>query len=143
IVVGEANVFVGDGGGAFIWGTVNGTRGLLDGLRNDFGLGTATQGGILCVATAPSGERATLPGVGPPPPCRQQSWVARLSSPSCLGDFNHDGDVNPDDIADFIACYFGEIGAPGSCPAADFNTIEGVNPDDIADFLAVYFSPCA
>ncbi|MGD9894464.1 MAG: hypothetical protein AB7U18_24510 [Dehalococcoidia bacterium] len=54
-------------------------------------------------------------------------------------DFNDDGDVNADDLGDFINCYFSEVGTPSSCPAADFNDDSDVNPDDLGDFINVYF----
>ncbi len=62
---------------------------------------------------------------------------------SCLSDFNLDGSVNPDDLGDFINCYFAETGTPGSCPEADFNgeVDPGVNADDLGDFINTYFGP--
>ena len=58
--------------------------------------------------------------------------------PLCTADFNADGELNPDDLADFIGCYFAEP----SCAAADFNTDAEVNPDDLADFIGAFFANC-
>jgi len=56
--------------------------------------------------------------------------------PPCIVDFNHDGSVNPDDLADYIGCYF----TIPSCSAADFNGDGTVDPDDLADYVTEYFS---
>jgi hypothetical protein len=63
-------------------------------------------------------------------------------SPACPGDFDLDGFVNPDDLADFINCFFLDVQAPGSCPNADFNHDGFRNPDDLADFITGFFTPC-
>ncbi len=52
-------------------------------------------------------------------------------------DFNQDGSVDPDDLGDFINCYF----LPG-CDRADFNHDDNVNPDDLGDFINAYFGGC-
>ncbi len=65
--------------------------------------------------------------VAPPPP-----------PPACLADFNTDGTVDPDDLADFIACYFS---AP-PCPLADVSGDGAADPDDLSDFIALFFTPC-
>ena len=57
----------------------------------------------------------------------------------CAADFDVDGSVTPDDLADFIAAYFSP--SPQS-PSADFNLDGVTDPDDLADFIARYFSPC-
>jgi len=60
-------------------------------------------------------------------------------TPPCPSDFNMDGVVDPDDLSDFIACFFG---AP-PCAGADFNGDGTADPDDLADFIAAYFGqPC-
>jgi len=63
-------------------------------------------------------------------------------APICAGDFNGDGLVNPDDLADFIGCYFAEAGAAGTCRGSDFNHDGIVNPDDLADYIGAYFGGC-
>ncbi len=55
----------------------------------------------------------------------------------CRGDFNTDGAVDPDDLADFIGAYF-----DGSSIAADFNGDNAIGPDDLADFIGAFFSGC-
>ncbi len=58
--------------------------------------------------------------------------------PSCPADFNGDGIVDPDDLADFITCYFN---IP-PCPAADFNADGATDPDDLADYITAHFAGC-
>jgi hypothetical protein len=55
----------------------------------------------------------------------------------CPADFDGSGTVDPDDLADFISCYFNP-----PCAGADFDGSGIVNPDDLADFIAAYFTPC-
>ena len=64
--------------------------------------------------------------------------VTVASPPPCRADFNADGTVNPDDLSDFITCYFT---AP-SCASADFNSDSSVDPDDLSDFITLYFGGC-
>jgi len=80
-----------------------------------------------------------------PPTC--QDWgpifladnmtVVRIPPPFCPADFNGDSLVNPDDLADYIACYFTQP----PCPAADFNADGNIDPDDLSDYIATYFGP--
>jgi len=58
--------------------------------------------------------------------------------PSCAADFNGDGTANPDDLSDYIACYFSQP----PCEAADVNNDFNVDPDDLSDFIAIYFAGC-
>jgi len=58
--------------------------------------------------------------------------------PTCPADFNADGDLNPDDLADYIGAFF-------TVPAgaqADFNGDGEVNPDDLADYIGAFFAGC-
>lgn len=57
--------------------------------------------------------------------------------PACPADFNQDGSVDPDDLGDFINCFFG---VP-PCPQADFNADGSVDPDDLGDFINTFFGP--
>ncbi|MGD9688720.1 MAG: M12 family metallo-peptidase [Phycisphaerales bacterium] len=59
------------------------------------------------------------------------------SSTTCPADFNADGNLDPDDLGDFINCFFG----PG-CASADFNGDGNVDPDDLGDFINVFFAGC-
>ncbi len=54
---------------------------------------------------------------------------------ACPADFNNDGNLDPDDLSDYIACYFQ---AP-PCPDADFNGDTSTDPDDLSDYIAAYF----
>lgn len=58
--------------------------------------------------------------------------VAEVRLP-LLTDFNGDGVVNADDLADFITAYF-----DGSL-AADFNADGVLNSDDLSDFITAFF----
>lgn len=58
--------------------------------------------------------------------------------PACAADFNSDGFVDPDDLSDYIACYFG---IP-ACPRADFNGDGHADPDDLSDYIALFFGGC-
>jgi hypothetical protein len=63
-------------------------------------------------------------------------------APVCDADFNGDGSLNPDDISDFITCFFLQVQFPGSCPQADFTADQLVNPDDLSDYIAAFFLGC-
>jgi hypothetical protein len=60
----------------------------------------------------------------------------------CAADFNADGFVNPDDLSDYITCFFLDVQFPASCPAADFNADGFRNPDDLTDFITAFFVGC-
>lgn len=68
--------------------------------------------------------------------------IRLVTLPRCPGDFSQDGDVNPDDLGDFINCYFAESATPGTCPRADFNRDGNVDPDDLGDFTNAYLGAC-
>ncbi len=53
-------------------------------------------------------------------------------------DVNRDGFMDPDDLSDYIACYF----ASPPCGFADYNCDYTVDPDDLSDYIAAYFLPC-
>jgi hypothetical protein len=66
-------------------------------------------------------------------------WFAVGDVPApCPADFDGNGLLNPDDLSDFITCYF-EL---PPCAAADFDDNQIVNPDDLSDFITAYFSGC-
>jgi cytochrome c peroxidase len=59
--------------------------------------------------------------------------------PACVADYDLSGFLTPDDLADYIACYF-------SAPACDRSDIDGngaTDPDDLADFISLFFGGCA
>jgi len=55
-----------------------------------------------------------------------------------IADFNRDGSLDPDDLADFISAFFAQ--PPGD--GADFNGDGVADPDDLADFITAYFIGC-
>jgi len=59
-------------------------------------------------------------------------------TPSCPPDFNGDGTLDPDDLADYISAFFSQP-APIS---ADYNGDGLVDPDDLADYISGYFAGC-
>ncbi len=58
--------------------------------------------------------------------------------PACAADFNHDGSLDPDDLGDYINCYF----STPPCEQADTNADGSVDPDDLGDFINLYFAGC-
>ncbi|MGD9691100.1 MAG: choice-of-anchor tandem repeat NxxGxxAF-containing protein [Phycisphaerales bacterium] len=56
----------------------------------------------------------------------------------CDADFNCDSTPDPDDLGDFINCYF----ALPPCAGADFNRDGDINADDLGDFINAYFGGC-
>ena len=52
-----------------------------------------------------------------------------------LADFNRDGIVDPDDLADYIAAYF-SVPSDARC---DVNADGIIDPDDLADYISLYF----
>ncbi|MGD9690180.1 MAG: hypothetical protein AB7K52_11055 [Phycisphaerales bacterium] len=58
--------------------------------------------------------------------------------PTCPADFNADGNLDPDDLGDYINCYF----SLPPCDQADFNADTNVDPDDLGDFINAYFTGC-
>ncbi len=74
---------------------------------------------------------------GAPRPRNSQS-PASPCTPACRTDFNGDGFTDPDDLSDFISCYFGNP----PCDRADFNGDGNADPDDLSDYIAQFFSGC-
>ncbi len=64
--------------------------------------------------------------------------AARVEVFNCAADLNADGVLDPDDLADYIACFF----VQPSCPAADWDGSGALDADDIADAVAAYFAGC-
>ena len=61
-----------------------------------------------------------------------------IPTPLCPADFNGDGATDPDDLSDYISCYFEQP----PCPGADFNLDGDINPDDLSDYINAYFAGC-
>lgn len=67
----------------------------------------------------------------------QELW--RVSVPAlCRPDVDASGELDPDDLADFVACFF----ASSVCPEADVDGDGVVTPDDLSDFIGLYFGGC-
>ncbi len=64
--------------------------------------------------------------------------TGEIGSPVCTPDFNFDGNLDPDDLSDYIACYFSAT----PCPQGDLNGDGNIDPDDLADYIAAYFGGC-
>ncbi|MGE0303341.1 MAG: DNRLRE domain-containing protein [Phycisphaerales bacterium] len=71
-------------------------------------------------------------------PCGSATSTAAALTAACAADFNQDGNLDPDDLGDFINCFFS---AP-PCPGADFNQDANVDPDDLGDFINAFFGGC-
>jgi hypothetical protein len=65
--------------------------------------------------------------------------VSVLVRPACIADFNGDGLINPDDLSEFITCFFLQLQFPGFCATGDFNQDGLINPDDLSEFITVFF----
>ncbi len=67
------------------------------------------------------------------------SSAATLSVGSaCPPDLNGDGTLDPDDLSDYIACYF----AVPPCNQADYSGDGNIDPDDLADYIGAFFTGC-
>ncbi len=65
-------------------------------------------------------------------------FVLTLTGASCTADFNGDGVLDPDDLADYIGAFF--VVPPGA--GSDFNNDGITDPDDLADFIGAFFTGC-
>ncbi|MGD9688941.1 MAG: GC-type dockerin domain-anchored protein [Phycisphaerales bacterium] len=63
--------------------------------------------------------------------------VLSITLSDCPADINGDGQVNPDDLGDYIDLFFIMHG-----PDADFNGDGRVDPDDLGDFINQFFVGC-
>ncbi len=63
-------------------------------------------------------------------------WAGVATPPQCIADFNGDGSLDPDDLGDYINCYF----ALPPCAQADFNHDTNIDPDDLGDYINAYFA---
>ncbi|MFN0012566.1 MAG: cytochrome-c peroxidase [Phycisphaerales bacterium] len=67
-------------------------------------------------------------------------FCAGAGCPACTVDFDNSGQLDSDDIGDFITTYFG---GGGQYFQRDFNADGSVNPDDLGDYITGYFMGCA
>lgn len=56
---------------------------------------------------------------------------------TCRGDFDRNGFVESDDLAEFINCYFND-----ACAGADFDNSGERTADDLAEFINAFFGGC-
>jgi len=113
---------------------------------------TIDAGGVTSAAEGPytlggtAGQPDAHPAfTAPPRAITGGFWAgARTGQTQSCGpvDFNGDGNLDPDDLSDYIACYFGHVGGSAPCPAANFNGDANTDPDDLADYIAAYFAGC-
>ncbi len=91
-----------------------------------------------------TGRTLTLADVGPGQAGSYDALVSNTCSSAvtaaavvglCAADFNCDGSRDPDDLSDFISCYF----ANPPCGAADVSGDGVTDPDDLSDFISLYF----
>ncbi len=69
---------------------------------------------------------------------RVEYFNNRVDVVFCLSDFNGDGSLDPDDLSDYIACYF----STPPCAQADMNGDQSIDPDDLSDYIAAFFTGC-
>jgi len=67
------------------------------------------------------------------------SFTVNPLPPLCRPDFNGDGSLDPDDLADYIGAFF----TVPAAAAADFNGDGTVDPDDLADYIGAFFGGCS
>lgn len=58
---------------------------------------------------------------------------------NCPADFNGDTFVDPDDLSDFITCFFLDVMTPGACAGSDYNGDGFRDSDDLSDFITAFF----
>jgi hypothetical protein len=80
-----------------------------------------------------------------PPVTHVPDYTIRLlngSGCSCTIDFNRDGSINGDDLADYIADYFGS-GSVYTCESAtDVDNDHITTPDDLSTFISNFYNGC-
>ena len=88
--------------------------------------------GAALVGASPAGSTFSLTG---------GFWAQSgtvITPPTCPPDFNHDGALDPDDLADYITAFFSIPPTAGS----DFNADGVTDPDDLADYITAFFTGC-
>jgi len=97
-------------------------------------------------ATTPSMNITSISGLGGNFRCLVTTACGSVTSNEatltitscCPADFNADGTLDPDDLADYIGAYFAQPEGAGS----DFNADGTTDPDDLADFIGAFFAGC-
>ncbi len=99
---------------------------------------------LVFTARTTDGRLVTWPSAGEASPLiatgaeRETPESPLVACAPCPGDFNRDGDPNPDDLSDYIAAYFTQPPLDGTDINGDGNT----DPDDLSDYIAMYFGGC-
>lgn len=70
-------------------------------------------------------------------PCETRTASAAVTV-RCAPDLNADGEINADDFAAFLECYF----AGNPCEEAEFTDDSVLDADDLAEFIGAYFAGC-
>jgi hypothetical protein len=86
-------------------------------------------------ADGTSGRSINAVEIGTGNTARLFTLVNQPTPCGCVLDLNGDGNVDPDDLADAIACFFD----PGCFFDLDGSGEE--DPDDLADYIAGFFTP--
>lgn len=87
------------------------------------GATSAEAGAYDCVTTDLCGQRTT------------GAASLTINTGPCPADFNGDGALDPDDLGDYLNCYF----AVPPCPQADWTGDGNIDPDDLGDYLNLFF----
>ncbi|MBI4581887.1 MAG: hypothetical protein HY718_19475 [Planctomycetes bacterium] len=150
LVVG-AGFVAGNTSEATIWDRHHGLRRLADALPADYGLDVTYW--YLQSAVGISDDGSVIVGYGNAPSGVVASWMVRLPALPAIADFDHDQDVDQDDIDLFAACATGShvpynpVALPSGCtmPPDLYGFIEpdldwdgDVDPDDFAEVQRCY-----
>ncbi len=97
--------------------------------RDDFAFLTAD--GWLYVAIRTRNGSAACTGAAP---AESGQALIRVRA-YCAADYNRDGVTDPDDLSDYISCFFDTP----PCAKADQNGDGFIDPDDLSDYIALFF----
>jgi len=93
------------------------------------------------VSAVTVGPYMLVPGGGLQQGLQPATHVDRFALSACLADFDLNGTLTPDDVADYIGMFFNQPSGPGPSPV-DFNADGLTDPDDLADYITAYFAGC-
>mgnify|MGYP001000151668 CR=1 FL=1 len=97
------------------------------------GIGSYEDFRIACanLGTAGGWSRGDMDGDG----TVTQADIDLIKASGRVADFNNDGNIDPDDLSDFIAGYFSLPPAPET----DLNCDGVIDPDDLSDYIGLFF----
>lgn len=121
--------------------TASGALAQVELVRSVFGSGGGTTGGGAFELATTTGQTVAGPtagtGGGGAFVISAGFWIpSGPVVPPCPADFNLDGDLNGDDLADFINAFFSVPPAAGT----DFNNDGNTDADDLADYINAFFA---